>query len=333
MNPSYPLLFHPVYKRHFWGGDRISRVFGRDTGTGTCAESWEISARPEGMSVVSNGPLCGKTLGALCSEHGPALLGTEARSGAFPLLVKIIDARLRLSVQVHPSDETAGGIPGAEPKTEMWYVLQTEPDAMVYAGLKNGVDRTALRKAVADGGVEDLLVARDAVKDASIFVPGGMVHAICEGCLLLEVQQNSDTTFRLYDWDRVGPDGKKRALHVEKALKAIDWAGRGGKPAGGGQSGTPEGGPGAVNGVVSCAHFTVERLDLDGAHEMELDGKSFRALFVADGAVRLVAGRHETACAAGVSSLLPASAGHCRIEPMEGPARVLMISPGPASFR
>ncbi len=168
-------------------------------------ESWEISAHCAGPSVIVGGALDGQTLNDVAPE--------------FPLLVKIIDAKTRLSVQVHPNEETRKTT-GGDPKTEMWVLLE---DGVIYAGLKPGTTPAAIEAAVKSGNFEDLLVRHEAKKGEAFFIPGGLVHAISDNTLIYEVQQSSDTTFRLYDWNRVGKDGKPRELHVEKSLKAIDY--------------------------------------------------------------------------------------------------------------
>jgi mannose-6-phosphate isomerase len=169
-------------------------------------ESWEISAHPSGPSIVDGGVLAGHTLAEL--EPG------------FPLLVKVIDAKERLSVQVHPNEETMHQT-GGEPKTEMWAMLE---DGVIYAGLQPGSSPDDIAAAVRSGSFEDLLVRHEAKKGEVFFIPGGLVHAIGAGALIYEVQQSSNTTFRLYDWNRVGKDGSPRELHIEKSLKAIDYS-------------------------------------------------------------------------------------------------------------
>jgi len=168
-------------------------------------EEWVCSAHPSSPSVIADGPAKGRTLNEIAPD--------------FPLLMKVIDAKSRLSVQVHPN-ETTRLVTGGDPKTEMWCALSEGP---IYAGLKPGTTAARIAEAVASGRFEELLVRHDAKVGDVFFIPGGLVHAIGDGVRLYEVQQSSDTTFRLYDWGRVGADGKPRELHVEKALKAIDY--------------------------------------------------------------------------------------------------------------
>ena len=189
MSTNYPFTFLPNIHPALWGG-----------------ESWEISAHPAGPSVIANGELKGRTLAEAMPD--------------FPLLVKVIDAKTRLSVQVHPNEETRK-VTGGDPKTEMWVMLE---DGFIYAGLKPGVTAKDVEAAVKSGAFEELMVRHDAKKGECFFIPGGLVHAIGDDAKIYEVQQSSDTTFRLYDWNRVGKDGKPRELHVEKSCQAIDYS-------------------------------------------------------------------------------------------------------------
>lgn len=323
----YPVICEPVYRDYPWGGDRIVREYGRPMPPGRYAESWELSTRPEGMGRVANGPWAGRTLQELVEAWGADLLGTRVEPGAFPLLIKLIDARETLSVQVHPDDETAARY-GGEAKTEIWYILQADPGACVYAGLREGVGRAEFETALRDGRVETLL-RRVPVKPGDvIYVPGGTVHAIGAGCLLLEAQQNSNTTYRLYDWGRVGADGRPRTTHVKQALQAIRWndavpsdgdAARGPLP--------PLAGPGAlVTEIRTCPYFRLERVQLAGAWTADTEGRSFQALFIEDGAVALEWEGGRLAAARGTTVLLPAALRGVRVLPENGPANLLRIT-------
>jgi len=212
-------------------------------------ESWEISVHPAGPSVVSGGEFGGKTL-------------PEALPGGYPLLVKVIDAKTRLSVQVHPN-ETTCRLTGGDPKTEMWAMLE---DGVIYAGLRPGTRPEDVEAAVKSGRFEELLVRHEAKKGEAFFIPGGLVHAIGDGALIYEVQQSSDTTFRLYDWNRVGADGKPRELHVAKSLQAIDYS-------------LPVPVP---RKDVACPFFDFRQVALDGGLTLPPSG-GCTALFAADG--------------------------------------------------
>lgn len=304
-----PLLFRPVYKDYLWGGTRLSSRFGRAGTPDPCAESWEASAHPDGMSVVEGGPFAGRTLASLCEEFGGALLGRDVEGRKFPVLVKLIDARDRLSVQVHPNDANAARTHG-EPKTEMWYFLDAPEGAVVCAGLKKGVGPRIFSDAVKQGTVASLLNAVPAVPGKALFIPGGLVHAICEGCLVLEVQQSSNTTYRVHDWDRVGKDGKPRELHVAQAMETIDWK------LGAMELSTPFPMPAAAAAnkrerVVRSEFFTMERWTLREPEPMVADGASFRVFFAPDGPleIRSDALAEPFAVPAGRTCLVPASFG------------------------
>ena len=308
-----PLAFKPVYKEYLWGGCGISDVFNRQDAPAVCAESWEISAHPDGESVVAAGPFAGRGLAGLAAEFGPALTGDRASDpSSFPLLFKLIDARDRLSVQVHPNNENADRT-GGEPKTEMWFVLDRAPGASLYAGLAEGVTPAALRAALEEGTVAAQLVQLAAEPGQALFIPGGLVHAIGAGCLIYEVQQNANTTYRLFDWNRAGADGKRRQLHIEESFKTIDWS----LPAPQMIAPAPalaESGN-RWSDVVSCAFFTLRQLELSTPCRIALDGTTFHALFVTEGHVTVTAGDESVVLPAGASALGPADAQAYTLNP------------------
>jgi mannose-6-phosphate isomerase len=248
------LQFQPLYQERVWGGQRLNGFFGRDLPGGSpIGESWEIVDRPEAQSRVSGGRVDGLTLRELVEEHGGDLMGpkwTAARP--FPLLVKWLDCSDRLSLQVHPPAGVAASL-GGEPKTENWYVAQSVPGASLFVGLKPGVKRAAFAKALASATAEDCVNKVSVAAGDSILVRSGQVHAIDAGNLILEIQQNSDTTYRLYDWGRSGLDGKPRQLHVDESLKSILW---------------DEGPPDLVRAaptsgtIASCDEFSIRRMVL-----------------------------------------------------------------------
>lgn len=320
--PRAPIRFVPVYQDYLWGGDRIARVFNRTLPPGRCAEAWEISARPEGMSIVAEGPLKGRSLSDLVGEFGTDLLGARVAPDRFPLLIKLIDARETLSVQVHPSNENAHRT-GGEPKTEMWYVLDAAPEACVYAGLKEQVSADELRSALNNCTVEDLLVRLPVKPHDAVFVPGGRVHAIGAGCLLLECQQNSNTTYRLYDWGRVGNDGKPRELHIEPALRVINWHEP--TPALAVPKREPCKLPNECFEIVRCPFFRVRRFELRAPDRWPADPGSFRALFVADGEVTLSSPSETSTITRGVSALLPAAISDLDVLPGSAGATVIIM--------
>jgi mannose-6-phosphate isomerase len=220
----YPLTFQPIFKERVWGGRNLEKLYHKaQPSEGPIGESWEISDRPGDESVVANGPLAGKTLRWLMEHHAKELLGTTRDAGGrFPLLLKILDAQEKLSLQVHPPADKAKAL-GGEPKTEMWYVTEATPGAEIYVGLKRRVTRQEFERRIKDGSVADCFHRVKVEAGSVMFLPSGRVHALGAGIVLFEIQQNSDTTYRVFDWNRVGLDGKPRELHVEKSLASIDF--------------------------------------------------------------------------------------------------------------
>ena len=215
--PLTPLRFEPILRRLIWGGRRLGTVLHKAIGEGNdYAESWELSDYRDAVSVVCEGELAGITLRDLVRQRGRELMGPElAGRDQFPLLVKFIDAREVLSVQVHPDDEKGQELAGDNGKTETWVIVAADPGSLIYAGLKPGVTREAFAAAIATGQVEPLLHRFPARPGDCIMIEAGTVHAIGAGVLLAEIQQMSDATFRIHDWGRVGADGRPRELHVQ----------------------------------------------------------------------------------------------------------------------
>ncbi|MEX2112955.1 MAG: type I phosphomannose isomerase catalytic subunit [Pirellulales bacterium] len=225
MTTLYPLRFQPILRRYLWGGRRLETL-GKTLDEGNdYAESWEVVDRGADQSQVAFGPLAGRTLHELMIEHRAALLGRDAHGDRFPLLVKFLDAQKRLSLQVHPDDARAARLdPPDLGKTEAWVILAAEPGSYLYAGLRRAVDRELLKREVARQTCELCVTRIEPRVGDCYFLPAGVLHALGPGLLVAEVQQASDTTYRLFDWGRIGPDGLPRPLHVEAALEAIDYA-------------------------------------------------------------------------------------------------------------
>lgn len=255
------------------------------------------------MSVVSNGPLQGKSLHELLQDDPQSILGTRVKGAKFPLLIKLIDARQKLSVQVHPNDATAAKF-GGDAKTEMWYLLG-DNDAQVYCGLKDGVTKESFLQAVADGTSGDTMRPVPVKKGDAVFVRGGRVHAIDENCLILEIQQNSNTTYRIYDWDRVGADGKPRELHIEQAINVINWN----------DTDNPLVQPELLVDtdtfkcweVLKCEYFRLEKLRVSAPLEVPMDDTTFHALFIAEGEAEISWEEKSLSAPAGTSILIPAA--------------------------
>ena len=221
----YPLTFHPIFKERVWGGREIERLYGKKLPPGApIGESWEISDRPGDASVIANGPLAGKDLRWLMENHRAELLGNAkpANENRFPLLCKILDSREKLSLQVHPPTHKAAEL-GGEPKTEMWFIADAAPGAELFVGLKRGVTRAEFEKKVGNGEMAECFHRVPVRAGDAMFLPSGRVHAIGAGIVIFEIQQNSDTTYRVFDWNRVGLDGKARELHVAQSLASINF--------------------------------------------------------------------------------------------------------------
>ena len=297
------MTFKPVYKDYPWGGMRIPETYHRDLPPGIYAESWEITDREDGMSVVANGALTGKTLREVLESDPQSIMGSKVAGTTFPLLIKLIDAQKKLSVQVHPDDETAA-LFGGEAKTEMWYLLG-DNSTQVYCGLKEGMTKESFLQAVANGTSGETMQPVAVKKDDAVFVRGGRVHAIDEGCLILEIQQNSNTTYRIYDWGRMGNDGKPRDLHIDQAINVIDWN----------NTENPRVEPELLVDtdtfkcwkVMECAYFQLEKLVFSAPLEVPMDGTSFHALFVAEGKAEISWEDQTLPAPAGTSILIPAA--------------------------
>jgi mannose-6-phosphate isomerase len=221
------MTFTPVLKDYIWGGRHLEAL-GRELPPGIIAESWEIAAHEDGTAVVNNGRFAGKLLTEVQAELGLALIGKKCawaqERGKFPLLIKLLDANRPLSVQVHPDDEYALAHEGNElGKTEMWVVLHAEPDAELILGVTKGTTPELFREGLENGRLEPYLHRIKVKKGDHICVPAGSLHAIMSGLLIAEIQQNSNTTYRVYDWNRVGADGQPRPLHIDKALDVINF--------------------------------------------------------------------------------------------------------------
>jgi mannose-6-phosphate isomerase len=224
----YPLLFKPVLKDYIWGGRNLQRILGRELPDGNIAESWEIAAHDDGVTIVRNGPLAGMSLFELHRKLGLSLIGRRNQwaqeRDKFPLLIKLLDAHDKLSVQVHPGDEYALAHEGNElGKTEMWVILHAEPDSAIILGVRQNTNPELFRQAIHDGSLESYLHRLSIKAGDYVCVPSGTVHAILGGALIAEIQQNSNTTYRLYDWGRRMPDSSVRSLHVDQALDVIDF--------------------------------------------------------------------------------------------------------------
>jgi mannose-6-phosphate isomerase len=308
----YPLVFQPIFKDRIWGGRELERLYAKKIPAGQpVGESWEISDRPGDASVIANGPLAGKDLRWLMEHHAAEILGgaKPAAEGRFPLLCKILDAREKLSLQVHPPASKAKELKG-EPKTEMWFIADAAPDASLYVGLKRGVTRAEFERKIADGSVADCFHRVPVKAGDAMFLPSGRVHAIGDGLVIFEIQQNSDTTYRVFDWNRVGLDGQPRELHVAQSLASIDFNDfepklvetkftGGGIIVGGGAI--------QKRSLVKDPLFNVEAWKLSSGANGLLEPKKLQIIAVTGGSVEIKGGSASVNLSAGDFSLIPAS--------------------------
>jgi mannose-6-phosphate isomerase len=223
LNLAAPLTFEPIFMERIWGGRRLESDFGKNLPSQKpIGESWEIVDRPEAQSIVRSGLLRGKTLHELWTQHRDEIFGDVTDSPRFPLLMKLLDAHHKLSLQVHPPAEVAGGL-GGEPKTEFWYVATADPGAELYLGFREAITRDQFEKALRDGTAADHIHKIRVKSGDAAFLPSGRFHALGAGNVLIEIQQNSDTTYRVFDWNRIDDKGKRRQLHLDQALQCIDF--------------------------------------------------------------------------------------------------------------
>jgi mannose-6-phosphate isomerase len=281
----YPLKFIPVYKDYLWGGRNLER-FGRSLPQGLVAESWEISGHPDGVSIVANGELVGLSLPELVFKFDKDIIGTklyERYSNQFPLLIKLIDANQKLSVQVHPDDHYAAAQEGGYGKNEMWYVVSAEPGAEIIYDLVPGTTRETFTTAIREDRIENYLKTVPVVAGDVFNIPAGMVHGLGAGIIVAEIQQSSNLTYRLFDYNRTDAQGNKRPLHIGQALEVIDFksAGQRGKIAGV----IKENKPGFLRKkLIANEYFEVDICELDGEVVQKTDGQRFFCYTILEGA-------------------------------------------------
>ena len=301
----YPLTFQPLLKKRVWGGRKLEQLYQKPLPPGVpIGESWEISDRPGEVSVIVNGPLAGKDLHWFVEHHRQELLGsTKLQRGRFPLLVKILDAEQKLSLQVHPPPDKAAQL-GGEPKTEMWYIADAAPGAELFVGLRRGITREEFECNITDGTVADCFHRLTVKAGDAMFLPSGRVHAIGAGLVIFEIQQNSDTTYRVFDWNRLGLDGKPRPLHIPESLASIDF-----------QDFEPPlirgeftGGDGMKQRLlVEDPLFAVDLYEIAAGHSVALAPKRMQIVAAITGQIDLDAGGTKIRFSAGGFSLIPAS--------------------------
>lgn len=325
-NPElYPLVFHPVFKERVWGGRALEALYGKalppDVPIG---ESWEISDRPGDESVVASGPLAGQTLRRLMEERGRELIGDAlaAAGDRFPILCKILDARDTLSVQVHPPERPSGQL--GDPKTEMWYIAAAEPEAELHVGLRRGVTREQFERQIRSGEVAECLQRIPVRAGDSMFLPSGRVHAIGAGLVIFEIQQNSDTTHRVFDWNRLGLDGRPRDLHIPESLASIDFSDVE-PPLAGHQASTS--GAFTIRPLVRDATFNVDLVRAGAQAALPMQPPRLRIVANVDGGVTISGGGRSESLAPGQFCLVPAALTDAALTADAG-AAFLMVEVG-----
>jgi mannose-6-phosphate isomerase len=301
----YPLTFHPIFKERVWGGRKLAGLYHKPLPPGVpIGESWEISDRPGDVSIVANGSLAGKDLHWLMANHATDLMGSaKPQHGRFPLLIKILDAQEKLSLQVHPPADKAAEL-GGEPKTEMWYIAEAAPGAELYVGLKRGATREDFERKIKTGTVAECFHRVSVRSGDAMFLPSGRVHALGAGLVIFEIQQNSDTTYRVFDWNRAGLEGQPRELHVAQSLASIDFNDFEPSLIGSEFAGT---GPTKVRPLVRDPLFRVEAHQATTGAGLPLQPSKLQIIAVLAGQVRVRDARADVPLSMGQFCLVPAS--------------------------
>ena len=300
-----PIKLNPVFKEIIWGGNKLKTDYNKVSDLKNIAESWELTVHKDGVNTITDS---GITMQEYIDKEGFSVV-TDKSLDRFPLLIKFIDAEDNLSIQVHPDDEYALETANSLGKTEMWYIIDAKPGAKLVYGLKPGCDVKSLGEAIANGTVEEQLNYVDVKKGDVFFIPSGLVHAIGAGILLAEIQQNSNITYRVYDYNRLGKDGKPRELHVTDALNVIvnrsDYDINKIRYSKGQKTSTC---------LASCEFFTVDKYDLDGKITLSTTKESFNSVLCLEGNAKLTYNSEEFAVTKGDSYFIPANLGEYTIE-------------------
>lgn len=288
MSLDYPIKFSPILKEKIWGGDKLMRLLHKTSDKNNIGESWEISDIEGDTSIVSNGKFKGKSLKELVSEFKGDLVGQEVYKSfgeKFPLLIKFIDAKTPLSIQLHPHDELAKKRHNSFGKTEMWYVMQADKQANLIVGFKEDVASEKYLHHLENKSLLDILNVDEVQKGDTYFIPTGSIHAIGAGVMLAEIQQTSDITYRVYDWDRVDADGNSRDLHTDEAIDAIDYTSQKDYKT---KYSKKEN---SSNTIIDCPYFTTNFLPVKGTVNLShTDKDSFVIYMCVKGAVEFIVG-------------------------------------------
>ncbi len=306
-----PVLLKPAFKDYLWGGTKLRDIYGKECNMTPIAESWELSAHEDGQSIVASGEYAGLTLSEYVEKCGREILGSRGMEfDKFPVLIKFIDAKGYLSIQVHPEDSYALEHEGEYGKTEVWYVMSAEEGAALYYGFKEEIAKEEYRRRIEDNTICDVLNKVEAKPGDVFFIQPGTVHAIGAGLLICEIQQNSNTTYRVYDFGRKGADGKPRELHIDKA---IDVSRLTPSEAADTSTGTEEKNGYTSRTIAKCKYFTSERIMVAERAEIPVDKSSFRSVVITDGNAVLKMNNTQLDLKAGDSVFVPAQEGKIEI--------------------
>lgn len=308
----YPMKLQASLKDYLWGGTRLKEEYGKETNLDKVAESWELSCHEAGQSVIVNGEAAGQTLSDWLAGQDRSVLGKNAeRFEKFPLLIKLIDAKGDLSVQVHPDNEYALRVEGEPGKTEMWYIVDCEPGASLLYGFKEQISKEEFERRIADNSLLDVCNRVPVHKGDVFFIDSGTLHAIGAGILLCEIQQSSNTTYRIYDYGRVGTDGQPRELHVAKALDVtkLERPVRDTKP----QAKLDIFACAEVELLASCEYFTTYHINLNGMCHLKAGENSFQCITVLAGSMELATAGGRVSIKKGESVFLPAGLGRYQL--------------------
>ena len=314
-----PFKMRPCFKDYLWGGTRLKREFGKGDAPEKTAESWELAALPDGASTVAEGQYAGLDIETMAREDRDGFWGTDCRGDRFPLLVKLIDAKQCLSIQVHPSDLTARRECGESGKAEMWYVVDCEPQAYLYLGFSRKISQEEFLRRAQDGTICDVLNRVPVSMGDVFYILPGTIHAIGAGVLIAEIQQSSNTTFRVYDYQRRDADGNLRPLHLERAAQVLSYTPI--VPEECKANSTVYFPEFQMSEMFSCRYFRAYRIDVQDSVTMNCDGRSFQHVLCVEGEGHIVFMGTKYPLGRGDSYLLPAALGNYQIR---GVCRVLL---------
>lgn len=306
------MLIKPAFKDYIWGGTKLKDEFNKKCDLDKVAESWELSCHSDGQSVISNGDNAGLTLSNYIEKYGKTVLGKNCEKFEnFPILIKLIDAKDNLSVQVHPNNEYAMRVEGEYGKTEMWYIVDCDEGATLLYGFKKDISKEEFAQRIADNTLLEVTNSVSVKKGDVFFIEAGTLHAIGKGIVIAEIQQNSNTTYRIYDYGRVGNDGKPRELHVEKAKDVTDLCPAKAYP----EAETEEKDGYTIKLLSSCEYFTTNAVKVSSKATLNADDKSFHSILVLEGNGTMKSNDDDTLkVKKGDSVFIPAGTGEYEVE-------------------